>query len=100
MRRQLESADGEKYFNDTLHNNPMPRLKGTLIRGVPEVKPSELVVGVEDPMVPEIVLKLPAEWAKAPAAGTPIEFEGTIDSWIKSPFTLTLLTEPAKISKQ
>ena len=99
MRRQLESEDGDRYFNDTLHNNPLTPLKGTLIRGVPENKPTELVVGVEDPATPEIVLKLPREWAKAPAPGTVIQFEGSIDSFVKQPFTLTLITEPAKITK-
>jgi hypothetical protein len=96
-RRKLEAADGEKYFTETLRGNPFVRMKGTLIQVRPEDKPTELVIGVMNAGTPEIVLKLSEPLKNAAVSGTPVEFEGTVDSFTKSPFTLTILSEPAKI---
>jgi hypothetical protein len=96
-RRSLAGADGEQYFADTLRGKPFVRIKGTLIQATPDDKPSELVVGVVNPGAPEIVLKLSAPLKNAALPGTEIEFEGTVDSFIKSPFSLTLLADPANI---
>ena len=96
-RRKLEGPDGEKFFADTLRGNPFARLKGTLIQTRPDDKPTELVIGVVNPGAPEIVLKLSTPLNNAAVSGTVIEFEGTADSFTKSPFAFTVLTEPAKI---
>jgi tetratricopeptide (TPR) repeat protein len=96
-RRSLAGPDGEKYFTDTLRGNPFVRIKGALIQATPDDKPTELVVGVVNPAAPEIVLKLSAPLKNAALPGTEIEFEGTVDSFSKSPFSLTLLAEPSNI---
>jgi hypothetical protein len=96
-RRKLEAADGEKYFTETLRGNPFLRIKGTLLQVRPEDKPTELVIAVVNPTTPEIVIKLAEPLKNAAFSGTPIEFEGTVDSFTRSPFTLTILSEPAKI---
>ena len=96
-RRKLEAPDGQKYFDETLRNNPFARIKGTLIQVRPDDKPTELVIGVMNPATPEIVLNLATPLKNAAVSGTVIEFEGTVDSFTKSPFALTVLTEPAKI---
>ena len=96
-RRALEGPVGEKYFTDTLRGNPFVRIKGTLLTATPDDKPTELVVGVVNPSAPEFVIKLATPLKNAAVSGTPIEFEGTVDSFSKSPFSVTLLAEPANI---
>jgi len=39
IRQALEAADGDQYFAGTIHNNPLPKLKGTLIQAEPKGKP-------------------------------------------------------------
>ncbi len=98
VREKLEAPDGDKYFTETLHNSPLPRLKGTLIKADPPGKPNELTIGVIDPAQAEIVLKLATELPNDADVGTVLEFEGTVDSFVKSPFGLTVLSDPSKIS--
>ena len=98
MRQKLEAPDGDKYFAETLHNSPLPKLKGVLIKADPPGKPNELTIGVIDPAQAEIVLKLTIEFPNDAAAGTVLEFEGAVDSFVKSPFALTVVSDPSKIS--
>lgn len=98
MRQKLEGADGDKYFSETLHNNPLPRLKGTLIKADPPGKPNELTTGIIDPAKPDIVLKLSTAFPNDADAGTVLEFEGTVDSFVQNPFALTVVSDPSKIS--
>ena len=98
MRRKLDSPEGEKYFAESLRNTPLPRLKGTLIRSTPPDKPNELVVAISDLATPEIVVKLATPFPNEAEIGAILEFEGAIDSFVKSPFGLTVLSDPDKIS--
>ena len=98
IRQKLEGPDGDQYFSGTLHNNPLPKLKGTLLKADPAGKPLELTVGIVDPASAELVLKLASEFPNEASPGTVLEFEGTADSYVKSPFTLTVVTDPSKIS--
>jgi hypothetical protein len=97
IRKQLEAPDGEKYFAETLRTNPLPRLKGTLIRFSPRRKPAELIVGVRDAVSDEVVLKLSAPLPWEAELGTQLEFEGTADSFTLNPFMLTILVERNKV---
>jgi hypothetical protein len=97
MRRQLESADGDKYLAD-LRATPMPRLKGIVMRAQPEDKPAEIVLGMSQPLSEEIVLKVSAPFPNAAPAGTEIEFEGTVDSFAKQPFSLTVVVDREKVA--
>jgi tetratricopeptide (TPR) repeat protein len=98
VRQKLEAPDGDKYFAETLHNNPLPKLKGALIKADPPGKPNELTIGVIDPARAEIVIKLATGFPNDADVGTVLEFEGTIDSFVKSPFGLTVVSDPSKIS--
>ncbi len=97
IRRQLESADGEKYFAD-LKAAPLPKLKGTVIRMQPEGKPSEIVLGISQPMMEEVVLRVATPFPNAAPVGSDLEFEGTVDSFVKDPFSLTITVEREKIT--
>jgi tetratricopeptide (TPR) repeat protein len=98
IRQNLEAPDGDKYFADTLHSNPLPKLKGTLIKAEPKDSPSELTIGLIDPAQAEIVLKLSSPLPNDAPPGTVLEFEGTADSVARSPFALTAISDPSKIS--
>jgi hypothetical protein len=98
IRRRLEAPDGEAYFAASLRNTALPiRLKGTLLRGTPAGKPTELVLGVGDAAAEEVVLKLDTAFPSAADAGTVLEFEGTLDAFTKAPFTLTVVASREKI---
>jgi tetratricopeptide (TPR) repeat protein len=98
MRQKLEGPDGDKFFAETLHNSQLPKLKGALLKSDPPDKPSELTIGIIDPTQPEIVVKLATEFPNQADVGTVLEFEGTVDSYVKSPFGLTVVSDPSKIS--
>jgi tetratricopeptide (TPR) repeat protein len=98
MRRQLESPEADKYFADALVGKPMPRLRGSLVRSSPPEKPDELVIAVVDLAAPEITLKLTAPFPNPAEVGTILEFEGTIESFAKSPFALTVTAAKEMIS--
>jgi hypothetical protein len=98
IRQKLESPEGDQYFAGTLHNNPLPKLKGTLITAEPKGQPNELTLGLIDPARAEIVLKLATPFANDADAGTVLEFEGTVDAVAKSPFSMTVISDPAKIT--
>ena len=98
IRKQLEAPDGDKYFAETLHPSALPKLKGTVIRCTPEAKPTEIVLGLSNGVTEEVVLKLAGSHLPSAAEpGTEIEFEGTADSYQKTPFQVTVLTDKSKI---
>jgi len=97
IRKRLEAPDGEAYFAASLHNTALPRLKGSLIRFSPDKKPDELVLGMSDPAAEEVILKLSAPMPNVAETGTQLSFEGTADSFSRSPFSLTVTIDPEKI---
>jgi hypothetical protein len=98
IRRRLEAPDSEAYFAASLHNTALPmRLKGTLLRATPAGKPAELVLGVGDATAEEVILKLDTPFPHAAENGTVLEFEGTIEAFSKTPFTLTVVASQEKI---
>src|ERR1035441_9148678 len=98
MRQKLETPEGDKYFAESLHNSALPALKGTLIGSDPPDKPKELTLGILDPAKLEVVIKLDSEFPNAAPPGTVLEFQGTADSYVKSPFALTVVSDPSKIT--
>jgi hypothetical protein len=97
LRRQLESADGAKVLAD-LQGKPLPKLKGTVIRVQPENSPSEVVLGMSQPLTEEVVLRINQPFPNAAPAGAELEFEGAVESFAKEPFTLTIAVDRDKIA--
>jgi hypothetical protein len=97
IRRHLESPDGDKYLTD-LRATPLPKLRGVVIRVQPETKPAEIVLGISQPPTEEVVLHVSPPFPNAAPPGTELEFEGTVDSFGKQPFTLTILVDREKIT--
>ncbi len=96
IRKSLEGPGGVQFF-ETLRLNPLPKFKGTLIRQSPQRRPDELILGLRDPAVPEVVLRVKPALAGEAEPGTVIEFEGSADSFSLEPFTMVILVERAKV---
>jgi tetratricopeptide (TPR) repeat protein len=97
IRKRLEAPDGDNYFAEHLTAVPLPRLKGTLIRGAPLAKPVEIVLGIQNPAAEEVVLKLDAPFPHSADAGTEVEFEGFASSFTREPFILTVTAARDKV---
>ncbi len=97
LRKQLEGPDGEKFFAESVHLSPLPKLKGTVIRCTPETRPTEIVLGLSNGVTPEVLLKVSSALPMGAEPGTEIEFEGTADSFLKTPFQVTVLVDKTKI---
>jgi hypothetical protein len=97
IKRALISADGDEYFQSSMKDAMLPRLKGTLISVVPNESRNALVLGLADSSSPEVALlihDLPRELAP----GASVEFEGVPISFTRDPFLVTFqvdeVTEP------
>jgi hypothetical protein len=103
IKAQLaDAAAGMTYFDGTLKNAAVPKLKGTVVEGKPACRSKELLVAVPVPgqtggPTAEITLKLDAALTGKPEAGE-IQWEGVPSAFTQTPaFMLTMDTEKAKI---
>jgi hypothetical protein len=97
IKGQLADTGGEQYFEGTLKNAAVPKLKGTVVEGKPACRSKELLVALSDATHPEVALKLDAALTGKPEAGVEIQWEGVPSAFSKEPFLLTMDTEKAKI---
>ena len=97
IKKQLADAGGEQYFEGTLKNAAVPKLKGTVVEGKPACRSKELLVALSDATHAEVSLKLDAALTGKPEAGVEIQWEGVPSAFTKDPFMLTMDTEKAKI---
>jgi hypothetical protein len=87
IRRRLEGPEGERALESL---GALPRLKGFVVRHSPEKMPTEIVLGLLDPVAEEVILKLDAPLGGSAEPGTAIEFEGTAVSFTGRPFSLVV----------
>jgi len=97
IKKQLTDTNGEQYFESSLKNAAVPKLKGTLVEAKPACRPKELVVGISDATHAEITLKLDMPLKGKPEAGNEIQWEGVPSAFVKDPFNLTMDTEQEKL---
>jgi tetratricopeptide (TPR) repeat protein len=97
VKKLLTAPDGAQYFESQMKGTAVPPLKGKLISAKPAVRSTQLVVGVADPNIPEITLKLDAPLKGKPEIGSDLEFEGIPSAFQPDPFMITFDTETAKI---
>jgi len=100
IKGQLAGAGGPQYFESSLKNAAVPKLKGTVVDGKPACRSKELLVSVPEPDQQNaqavITLKLDAPLTGKPEAGE-IQWEGVPSAFNPDPFMLTMDTEKAKI---
>lgn len=92
IRKRLLASSAETQ-QQTLTETTLPRLKGALIRCNTPVKPTEIYVGIIDPAVEEVVIKVGDGFARCADPGTVLEFDGGPASFSRDPFLLTVLTQ-------
>jgi hypothetical protein len=102
IKEHLDAADGDTYFTESLKGHVSPVLKGTVLKSDPAKRPSKFVLALSDSSTEEVVLRLqtgdkPAALAVAVPAGTRFEFHGILDSFVKSPFALAIVADPADV---
>lgn len=102
VKKQLTDTNGEQYFEASLKNAAVPKLKGTLVEGKPACRSKELLVAVplpdnKPPYTAEITLKLDTPLKGKPAPGTEFQFQGVPSAFSKDPFMLTMDQEQEKL---
>jgi hypothetical protein len=100
IKSQLAGAGGPQYFESSLKNAAVPKLKGTVVEGKPACRSKELLVSVPEPGQQNaqsvITLKLDSALTGKPESGE-IQWEGVPSGFNPDPFMLTMDTEKAKI---
>jgi len=91
IRKRLLASSAENQ-QQALNETTLPRLKGALIRCNTPVKPTEIYVGIIDPAVEEVLIKVGEGLARCADPGTVLEFDGGPASFVRDPFLLTVLT--------
>ncbi len=99
MRRQLEAADGEKYFASDLQGKPLSKLRGTVVKATPLRGAREIALSMTESPGVDVTLKLTAPLATPAPAGAKLSFQGTGDSFVKNPFALVITADTAEIVK-
>jgi tetratricopeptide (TPR) repeat protein len=98
VKNELAGANGAQYFESSVKDSGLPKLRGKLVSQSPAVKPKELVLAMSDDTTPEVTLKLSAPMAGKADPGTVIEFEGAVPkTFTQSPFMITMEIEKEKI---
>ncbi|HUI53668.1 MAG TPA: hypothetical protein VLY04_01765 [Bryobacteraceae bacterium] len=98
LQKRLLEPDGADYFTATLLDKPLPRLKGTLSRSSPAGAPDELLLGMLNPAVEEVVVKLSSPFPNEAPPGTALTFEGVAQSFTRDPFILTVKVDREKVT--
>ncbi len=97
IKKQLTDTNGEQYFEGTLKNAAVPKMKGTLVEAKPACRPKELLVAISDATHSEVRLKLDMPLKGKPAPGAEFQWEGVPSGFTKDPFELTMDTEQDKV---
>jgi hypothetical protein len=105
IRDALLADGGQAYFDSGVKGAALPggangvtKFKGKLVSAKPDLNPKELVLGITDPKVGEVTLKLDAALRGKMEPGADIEFEGVALSFTKEPFMVTFEVEKAKLT--
>lgn len=102
IKKQLADSNGEQYFEGNLKNAAVPKLKGTLVEGMPACRSKELLVAIplpdaKPPLQAEVTLKLDMPLKGKPEAGSEFQWEGVPSAFTKDPFMLTMDTDSTKV---
>ena len=99
VKKELVGLGGDAYFNENVKDTALPKLKGKVISHTPALRPTKVVVALENAKDGEMTLVFtPALPGKADP-GTEIEFEGgSPKAFIQSPFMLTVSVEPGSVT--
>jgi len=104
IKEPLTKDGGDAFFEMSMKGALLPggangvmKFKGKIISMTPETKPKQIVLGLEQPNVPDVTLELSEALPGKMDPGAELQFEGVAKSYTKQPFMLVLETEPNKI---
>ena len=90
IKQELTGADADEYFQSSMKDALLPRLKGTLISAWPNGDGIVVGLGFADTKIPHIALVLHGPNAAIPIGfGLPIEFSAVAIGFTKDPFLVT-----------
>ena len=100
--RWLEIKDnlkgqGDTFFETLKGTDAGGPIKGKLISATPETNPKELQISVEDGIQPDAVITMTTALKGRADSGIEIEVYGSVLSYNKDPYTLTLEADPDEI---
>jgi hypothetical protein len=108
IKGALTDTNGDQYFESSMKDAQVPKLKGILVDAKPACRPKELLVAVplpdaKTPYPTEISLKLvdadgkPEMLTGKPELNTEFQWEGVPKAYAKEPFLLTMDTDKTKL---
>jgi hypothetical protein len=94
IKEPLMAAEGAQAFESNVKNAlippaDQPLLQGAVISCDPKLKPKTVIVGIENPTVPEVKLVFLEPLARPAEPGTIIKFRGQAMAFTKEPFMVT-----------
>ena len=102
VKEPLQAEAGAQYFESTVKTYELPPagqplLQGSVISQTPPRAPKVVVLGIENPKVGEVTLKLDAPMAGPAEPGTVIKFKGVATGFTREPFMVTFDVEKANV---
>jgi len=100
IKAALTAPDGATYFGSGMKGTMLPggangvqKFTGTVISMSPATRPKTVVIGIENPSVPDATLRFEAPLAGKVEPGTKISFSGTAESYTTNPFMVVFSVE-------
>jgi hypothetical protein len=100
VKKELAGPNGATYFESSLKDAALPKLKGKVVSTKPALRPKEIVIALSDATSGEITLKI-AEGGFMPGKaepGTELEFEAVAKAFTADPFMLIAEVEKSKLT--
>ena len=99
VKKELVGANGDAYFKESVLGTGLPKLKGKIISHTPALRPTKVIVGLENDKAGEMTLVFAPGLPGKADPGTEIEFEGGVPkAFTKDPFNLTVAVEGASVT--
>lgn len=104
IKTALTASDGAAYFGNGMKGAMLPggangiqKFTGTVISMSPATRPKSVVIGIEDPNVPDATLKFETPLPGKVEPGTKISFSGTAESYTANPFMVVFTVEKKNV---
>jgi len=95
VKQALTGPDGDEYFQSSMKDCLLPRLKGTLVSTVPSEHGITLMLGLADPSIPDVALLVHGANAKSTSEmmpGAQVEFSAAAHGFTRDPVLVTFDT--------
>jgi tetratricopeptide (TPR) repeat protein len=101
IKEALTGADGANYFNSSMKDAELPKLKGKVVKLEPATKPKTIQLAMEDGKsdgsTADATLKFEMPLPGTVEAGTELTFQGVPESYTASPLMVVFNVEKEKL---